>query len=147
MTPAAARVEIPGEAGERITVEAVSFVPDDLPTPGDAELAVEVAARGFAGRNPSVWVDRRVLDAFLAALRVLEATRRGEAELVSMSPGKLALRFRSVDRAGHIQVECDLYAGFLTQTGWAANRVSVVFDLPGEMMPGVLAAFERIPLP
>jgi hypothetical protein len=76
----------------------------DLPSKGDAYLTIRISSAGFTGHN-DVWVLAPAFRCFCQALIALERDRRGEAVLLSISPGKLRLVIRSVDSCGHTLVE------------------------------------------
>jgi hypothetical protein len=92
------------EGANWLEVSAIDRVPAHLPTPGDMKFVVTVEAEGFRGRG-STWVVAECLTTFVQQLRKLEQVRRGEAELVSMSPDEFRLRVCFYDGAGHTMVE------------------------------------------
>jgi hypothetical protein len=53
---------------------------DDVPSQGDAFLAMRVSSAGFTGQN-DLWVLAAGLRSFCRALVILEQERRGEAVL------------------------------------------------------------------
>ncbi|HEY8560879.1 MAG TPA: hypothetical protein VIL74_10945 [Pyrinomonadaceae bacterium] len=69
----------------------------------DAYVSIEVCSNRFTGHN-DLWVHRNSLRAFCRSLMALEASRRGKAELESMSPDELYLKVYSVDSVGHVAV-------------------------------------------
>lgn len=71
---------------------------------GDLRVDVELHTPALSART-SAWIHREAWDAFAAALESLERQRAGTAHLTSMSPGKLELTVRALDRAGHVGVE------------------------------------------
>ena len=91
---------------------------DDLPSRGDAYIAIAVRSAGFEGRN-DLWVTGAALCGFCKALVALEEARTGEATLKSVSPGELELRVCSVSSGGHVAV-----AG---STGYEVQRQDAMF--------------------
>jgi hypothetical protein len=125
------------EGGDWLEVVATDRVPDHLPTPGDTRLSVAIESQGFAGRG-STWVEASRLAAFVAELRELEASRRGAAEVESISPGEFRLRVWATDRAGHVAL-----AGRLSHGGQA---LEFGFAFCPSELPGLVAGFEAITL-
>lgn len=86
----------------------ISIAEVEAPTPvssgGDVRLTVRVRYGDFAG-VADAWVLLEVWEAFLDSLRALEKARQGEARVRGISPGELALRVFSTDRAGHLAIE------------------------------------------
>jgi hypothetical protein len=74
-----------------------------LPSRGDARISVQVKSADFETKN-DVWVVRDALVAFCRDLASLERSRRGEAKLVSISPGELEVSVRAVSSLGAIAV-------------------------------------------
>ena len=81
---------------------------------GDVLVRVQVRRSAFAGAVDA-WIDRDAWKEFLAQLVALERARAGEATLRSVSPGELVLRFRAIDRAGHMGLD-----GEMVQYGYSA---------------------------
>ena len=69
------------DAQNEISMSAVEWIPDNLPTAGDVRVDIEVSSQGFAGRA-SVWLDADRLRSFAQQLKELEQRREGVAELV-----------------------------------------------------------------
>jgi hypothetical protein len=107
---------------------------------GDAYITVEVSSSGFRGHN-DLWVSSESLRGFCRALVTLEASRRGEAELESMSPEELHLKVHSITSRGHMAVFGK--TGYLVQheSGgfWHAVEFGFEFD------PSQLAAAAKLP--
>lgn len=91
------------EGASRLEMIASERVPDHLPTPGDTRFSIAVSAEAYSGTG-SAWIDAEQLAAFVAALRSLESTRIGSAEVESMSPGEFRLRISATDGYGHMEV-------------------------------------------
>ncbi len=102
---------------------------------GDVLLSVRVRHGEFAGATEA-WILREAWDAFIAEIRALEARRRGEARLQSISPGELRLRVFALDRAGHMAVEGEV--GTLHHGREASLRFApIAFD--PSLLPPLLA--------
>lgn len=72
---------------------------DDLP------LSINLQFKGFCANTKVVWIARQQWSPFLKDLEGIEKTRQGLASVEAMSPEELLLRFRSIDRAGHMAVD------------------------------------------
>jgi hypothetical protein len=96
---------------------------------GDAYVTVAVCSNGFRGHN-DLWVSGESLRRFCRALVALEASRRGAAELESISPDELHLKVHSVTSRGHVAVSGR--TGYLVQheSGgfWHAVEFGFEFD-------------------
>ena len=107
---------------------------------GDAYVTVEVSSNGFRGHN-DLWVSSESLRGFCRALVALEASRRGEAELESISPDELHLKVHSISSRGHVAVSGK--TGYLIQheSGgfWHAVEFGFEFD------PSQLASAVKLP--
>ncbi len=68
-------------------------------------FTVSASTGDFAGSNPEVWFHPDEFERFRVELEDLERSRKGEARLVTMSPGELDLVIRIVDSLGHVAVE------------------------------------------
>lgn len=70
---------------------------------GDFLVSVEARSRGFSGH-----ADGHVVGAdwhsFVRQLSVLEAERKGEAHLISATPGEFDIEIKSLDSRGHLGV-------------------------------------------
>ncbi len=80
------------------------------------------------------WVELDALTSFLSDLVELERTRKGTAELRSMSPDALTLTISITDKAGHAAVSAELRrpAVFEGGLGWSAT---VRFDFDPSLLP------------
>ncbi|HEY2295327.1 MAG TPA: hypothetical protein VGM86_31885 [Thermoanaerobaculia bacterium] len=120
--------------------------PRDRNPDGSVKLSVRAAGYGFSGRNPSVWISRSDLAAFLRDLRELDRTRRGEARLESMSPGVLSMKISVIDGVGHTRAD-------LTVSRWCFARqsehpeLSFGFEFDPSDLPGILKAFSSLQAP
>ena len=107
---------------------------------GDAYVTVAVSSNGFRGHN-DLWVSAESLRGFCRELVVLEASRRGAAELESVSPDELRLKIRSVTSRGHIAVSGK--TGYLIQHESGGFWHSVEFGF--EFDPSQLASAAVLP--
>jgi hypothetical protein len=71
---------------------------------GDARVSVWVKSADFEAMN-DLWVMHKAFASFCHALVRLEATRKGEAKLMSASPGELDLTIRAISPLGAMAVE------------------------------------------
>lgn len=110
---------------------------------GSVQVSVRLVGYGFSGRHPSVWISREDLHSFLADLRSLERSRRGEARLSSMSPDDLSLHIRITDPAGHVRIDTAISRTYYgSDFEPAAVRLGFAFD--PSRLPAILASFERL---
>ena len=107
---------------------------------GDAYVTVEVSSNGFRGHN-DLWVSAESLRGFCRALVALEASRRGAAELESISPDELRLKVHSVTSRGHVAVSGK--TGHLIQHESGGFWHSVEFGF--EIDPSQLASATKLP--
>jgi hypothetical protein len=115
----------------------------DIGPDGSVQLSVRLVGYGFSGRHPGVWISREDLRSFLAGLRSLERSRRGEARLSSMSPDELSLRIRITDPAGHVRVDVAISRTYFgSDFEVAAVRLGFSFD--PSRLPIILTSFERL---
>ena len=106
---------------------------------GDAYVTVEVNSHGFRGHN-DLWVSAENLRGFCRALVALEASRRGAAELESISPDELHVEVHSVTSRGHVAVSGK--TGYLIHHESGGFRHAVEFGF--EFDPSQLAAAIRL---
>ena len=106
---------------------------------GDAYVTVEVSSNGFRGHN-DLWVSAEGLRGFCRALVALEASRRGTAELESISPDELRLKVHSVTSRGHVAVSGK--TGYLIQHESGGFWHSVEFGF--EFDPSQLASATKL---
>ena len=91
-----------------VDIAVAEVQPAAAATPGgDVLVRVHVRRSAFAGAVDA-WIDRDAWAKFLAQLVALERARTGEATLRGVSPGELVLRFRVIDRAGHMGVDGEM---------------------------------------
>ena len=107
---------------------------------GDAYVTVEVRSSSFRGHN-DLWVSGESLRGFCRALVALEASRRGAAELESISPDELRLKVHSVSSRGHVAVSGK--TGYLIQHESGGFWHSVEFGF--EFDPSQLSTATMLP--
>ncbi len=71
---------------------------------GDARVSVWVKSADFEAKN-DLWVIHEAFASFCQALVRLEVSRKGEAKLMSASPGELDLTIRAISPLGAMAVE------------------------------------------
>lgn len=110
---------------------------------GDAYVTVEVNSKGFRGHN-DLWVSAESLRGFCRSLVTLEASRRGVAELESISPGELHVKVHSVTSRGHVAVSGK--TGYLVRHEgggfWHAVEFGFEFD-PSQLTSATRLAWVR----
>ena len=79
------------------------FEQDDVPSQDDAHVKIVVHSHGFSGVG-DCWVQADVIQRFFEELIMLEKTRLGTAQLMSISPGELELTVCSINNRGHIAI-------------------------------------------
>ena len=93
------------ESNENYIDIEVSLEDDEsLPSYGDAYLSIKVHSNGYSGTN-DLWVSSNELKDFCISLVKLEKDRKGETNLVSISPNELELKIYSTDSSGHMAVK------------------------------------------
>jgi hypothetical protein len=103
-----------GDSSSSVEISVAEVQPAVPGSPGGDVLVQAHVRRGEFAGAVDAWIDRDAWSDFLAQLVALERARSGEATLVSVSPGELALRFRVIGRAGHMGVD-----GEMTQYGYS----------------------------
>jgi hypothetical protein len=71
-----------------VVIDIVNQEDGDLPSHGDAYVTIEISSNGFSGHN-HLWVSYSSIRSFCKNLIHLEAVRKGETILESISPGEL----------------------------------------------------------
>ena len=123
------------EVSNFIELVPTDWVPNGLPTAGDIQISVTVQSQGFAGHG-SAWIEAPKLRAFVSQLRQLETSRRGTAEVESMSPGQFRLRLFSTDSLGHMALVGRLSRG--------EHALEFQFEFDPGLLPEVAQRFEAI---
>ena len=113
---------------------------ESLQSYGDAYVTVAISSNGYRGHN-DLWVSAGSLRSFCRALVALEASRRGAAELESISPDELTLKVHSVTSRGHVAVSGK--TGYLVQHESGGFWHSVEFGF--EFDPSQLASAAKLP--
>jgi hypothetical protein len=91
---------------DRLEIALVEWAGGTTPAGSRWPLRLNVAVETVGCRGgDAVWVEADEWTGFLQALRELERTRRGAAELRSVVPEECVIRFRILDSAGHVGVE------------------------------------------
>src|SRR5262245_11171968 len=106
----------------------------------DAYVSVEVCSNGFRGHN-DLWVLSESLRSFCRALVALEVSRRGAAELVSISPNELDVKVHSITSRGHVAISGK--TGYLVQHESDGFWHSVEFGF--EFDPSQLVSATELP--
>ncbi len=111
---------------------------------GFLPLRIDAAGHGFEGHHPSLNVDRATLGEFVRELEVLEASRRGSAQLRAMSPRELRLEVRSTDSAGHMEVRLHIERITYGRVGSHTHAAALAFDIDPSELPSWLRDFRAL---
>lgn len=93
--------------------------------------------------NRSIWISEADLDSFVARLNDLETTRQGDEKLNSMSPNEFQLRFRNLDKLGHLSVEIQLMKGNYLAQGYS-DLIKVEFEIDPPSLPKIIAGLNEL---
>lgn len=134
------------DAQSSIEINRVESTPPGVQGEGEARFEVKVKAGGFEGRNEKVWTAREEIERFPQSLRQLADSRRGSAELRSMSPDDFIFVVRLVDTSGHIVIEGQVARHYYvaTKTVSRTNSIQFSIDFDPSRLPNLLAEFEEI---
>jgi hypothetical protein len=102
-----------------VEIDIVNQEDGDLPSHGDAYVTIEISSNGFSGHN-DLWVSYSSIRSFCKNLIHLEAVRKGETILESISPGELHIKVFSVNSRGHM--------GILGTTGYSIQNENSRFN-------------------
>jgi hypothetical protein len=122
----------------------VERLPGDPGPGGDVHVSVHVAGHGFEGRNRSVWLDRRTVRAFHAALTELEARRTGGVLLEAISPDAFQLSLDIVDAAGHAAVAVRLTRHIFVLGRPQALRADLGFEIDPSDLAGLVRSASEL---
>lgn len=120
------------------------------PAVGDVGIAVAATAAAtvvggpFGGRNDSVWIGRDVWISFLKDLRELARTRRGEAQVLAMSPAEFQLTILATDRAGHMAADGWVGRQYAGRSADTHDRVCFRVPIDPSTLPQLVSEFEAL---
>lgn len=105
----------------------------DSPRPGDIRIEFSASVESFAGRG-SCWVAAKDFETFATAVRQLYLSSKGQAKLVSMSPGEMSLLLSPANSRGYILMrfegsksvpfKCSMSGAFEVELSTLARLVS-----------------------
>jgi hypothetical protein len=135
---------IGGNNSGRVEIAIGEVVPADSPAADDRRVKVNVTCRGFSAHDCEAWISAAAWARFGRELHALEASRRGEALLISQSPAGLRLRLHAWDHAGHIAVEghvggSHVVAGKMHETG-----LTFAFEVDAGLLAVIVRGFEAL---
>ncbi len=93
--------------------------------------------------NRSIWISEADLDKFLIHLENLDASRIGNAELISMSPDEFKIRFSNLDKLGHILVRLQLCKESTIDKSYSDN-LQVEFEIDPTSLRHIIDEFKEI---
>jgi hypothetical protein len=145
MTGSEMTTVVVGRGSNRVEMSVGEVMPAGSLAADDRRIKVSVTCGGFSVHDREVWVSAAAWARFDRELHALEASRRGEAQLVSQSPQDLRLRLYAWDSAGHIAVE-----GHVGKHLAAASRAHEIglrfaFDMDSELLGAVVREFDALP--
>ncbi len=112
------------------------------PAPGSnaRRVSVGVGEGDFEGSLAETWLEAGEFEAFLDDLRALERSRSGQATLSAEDPRTFQLTIATTDRAGHLEVKCQISTA--SQDEWTTLSFRFLLDPSG--LPRVLGDFELL---
>jgi hypothetical protein len=123
----------------------IEFVESDMERYPSVCVKVQVKDRGFSGYNKSIWIVLDDFNKFIEQLKELDQSRRGTAELHSMSPGELSITIAPVDRAGHLMLKYCLSRTTIDGPfhEWISLSVTGRFDLDSTFFSNTVKQVEK----
>jgi hypothetical protein len=120
----------------RITAEVEESAPPA--SFGDARVFVWVRSADFEAKN-DLWVAHDAFAGFCKALVHLEKSRKGEAKLVSVSPGELDVFIRAISPLGAMAVVGTCGYPVLRRHGSVFHRLEFGFEFDPSQLIGAVA--------
>ncbi|WP_289045367.1 hypothetical protein [uncultured Olleya sp.] len=93
--------------------------------------------------NRPIWIALTDLESFTQKLIELEKTRIGDEKLESMSPDEFYIRFRNIDKLGHIAVEMKIRKSSPYQNDYS-DLIKVEFEIDPTTFPKILNELNEI---
>ena len=93
--------------------------------------------------NRPIWIALTDLESFTQKLTELEKTRIGDEKLESMSPDEFYLRFRNIDKLGHLAVELKIKKLSPYQTDYS-DLIKVEFEIDPTTFPKIINELNEI---
>jgi len=105
---------------------------------GDARVSVWVKSADFEAKN-DLWVLGEAFGAFCQALVGLEVSRKGEAKLISASPGELELSIKAISAVGAMVVGGVCGYPVYRPHGSIVHRMEFGFEFDPSQLVGAVA--------
>jgi hypothetical protein len=93
--------------------------------------------------NRSIWISLTDLESFTQKLTELDKTRIGDEKLESMSPDEFYLRFRNIDKLGHLAVELKIRKLSPYQNDYS-DLIKVEFEIDPTSLPKIINELNEI---
>lgn len=135
-----------GDSNDFVEIEVLDRGTVDGQNEGDLRLGVSVRNGTFTGSYDQVWIAKDEWSSFLGSMRRLERDRRGQASLVSMSPGEFELHLQVVDRAGHLAAHGCLSRYHFGHPSRQATRSRIEYHMPVDpsLLRELVLSLERL---
>ena len=93
--------------------------------------------------NRPIWIALTDLESFTQKLTELDKTRIGDEKLESMSPDEFYLRFRNIDKLGHLAVELKIRKLSQYQNDYS-DLIKVEFEIDPTSLPKIINELNEI---
>jgi hypothetical protein len=92
-----------------------------------------------------IWIALTDLESFTEKLTELDKTRIGDEKLESMSPDEFYIRFRNIDKLGHLAVEMKIKkkSPYPYQQDYS-DLIKVEFEIDPSTFPNIINEFNEI---
>ena len=90
-----------------------------------------------------IWIALTDLESFTNKLTELEKTRIGDEKLESMSPDEFHIRFRNIDKLGHLAVELKIRKSSPFQNDYS-DLIKVEFEIDPTTFPRIINELNEI---
>lgn len=90
-----------------------------------------------------IWIALTDLESFTQKLTELDKTRIGDEKLESMSPDEFYLRFRNIDKLGHLAVELKIRKSGPYQNDYS-DLIKVEFEIDPTTFPKIINELNEI---
>jgi len=90
-----------------------------------------------------IWIALTDLETFTQKLTELDKTRIGDEKLESMSPNEFHLRFRNIDKLGHLTVELKVRKESAYQNDYA-DLIKLEFEIDPTTFPKIINELNEI---
>jgi hypothetical protein len=135
---------IVGNDSGRVEIAISEVMPADSPAPDDRRIKVTVRCHGFSAHDREAWISAAAWARFDRELHAVEASRRGEALLVSQSPADLRLRLYAWDHAGHIAIEGHVGGSRVVAGKMHEIGLAFAFEVDAGLLAVIVRDFEAL---